>query len=119
MGQSRAKELFMESHRLRDKKQKQSAPRPEPCLLDTALRPSLSPPLALAPSYPRPEQHRKRPATGIYDCPVYKTLTRAGEDASMAVGAGSDIICSSCHMQPGPASTTAPCTKRSRARVGP
>jgi dynein heavy chain len=26
----------------------------------------------------RPEQHRKRPESGIYDCPVYKTLTRAG-----------------------------------------
>lgn len=26
----------------------------------------------------KPEQHRKRPTTGIYDCPVYKTLTRAG-----------------------------------------
>lgn len=26
----------------------------------------------------KPEQHRKKPQTGIYDCPVYKTLTRAG-----------------------------------------
>ena len=26
----------------------------------------------------KPEQFRKRPETGIYDCPVYKTLTRAG-----------------------------------------
>ncbi|KAL7746739.1 hypothetical protein RI367_007902 [Sorochytrium milnesiophthora] len=25
-----------------------------------------------------PEQHRKKPTTGIYDCPTYKTLTRAG-----------------------------------------
>lgn len=25
----------------------------------------------------RPEQHRTKPA-GVYDCPVYKTLTRAG-----------------------------------------
>jgi hypothetical protein len=26
----------------------------------------------------KPEQFRKKPETGIYDCPVYKTLTRAG-----------------------------------------
>ena len=26
----------------------------------------------------KPERHRKKPPTGIYDCPVYKTLTRAG-----------------------------------------
>lgn len=26
----------------------------------------------------KPQQHRQRPASGIYDCPVYKTLTRAG-----------------------------------------
>ncbi|GAX80571.1 hypothetical protein CEUSTIGMA_g8008.t1 [Chlamydomonas eustigma] len=26
----------------------------------------------------KPEQRRKRPASGFYDCPVYKTLTRAG-----------------------------------------
>ena len=26
----------------------------------------------------RPEQFRKKPEAGIYDCPVYKTLTRAG-----------------------------------------
>jgi dynein heavy chain len=25
-----------------------------------------------------PKAHRKKPDTGIYDCPVYKTLTRAG-----------------------------------------
>jgi dynein heavy chain len=25
-----------------------------------------------------PTPHRKKPDTGIYDCPVYKTLTRAG-----------------------------------------
>ena len=25
-----------------------------------------------------PKQNRKKPETGIYDCPVYKTLTRAG-----------------------------------------
>ncbi|GMH32802.1 hypothetical protein BSKO_00636 [Bryopsis sp. KO-2023] len=26
----------------------------------------------------KPAQHRKRPESGFYDCPVYKTLTRAG-----------------------------------------
>eukprot|EP00798_Chlamydomonas_sp_ICE-L_P022533 gene22533-29660_t len=26
----------------------------------------------------KPEQHRKKPTDGFYDCPVYKTLTRAG-----------------------------------------
>jgi dynein heavy chain, axonemal len=26
----------------------------------------------------KPEQHRKQPVDGIYECPVYKTLTRAG-----------------------------------------
>jgi hypothetical protein len=26
----------------------------------------------------KPEQFRKRPDEGVYDCPVYKTLTRAG-----------------------------------------
>lgn len=26
----------------------------------------------------KPEQFRKKPEAGIYDCPVYKTLTRAG-----------------------------------------
>ncbi len=26
----------------------------------------------------KPEQKRKRPDAGFYDCPVYKTLTRAG-----------------------------------------
>jgi dynein heavy chain len=26
----------------------------------------------------KPEQFRKRPESGLYDCPVYKTLTRAG-----------------------------------------
>lgn len=26
----------------------------------------------------KPQQHRAKPASGIYDCPVYKTTTRAG-----------------------------------------
>ncbi len=26
----------------------------------------------------QPQQLREKPASGIYDCPVYKTLTRAG-----------------------------------------
>lgn len=26
----------------------------------------------------RPQQFRQKPETGFYDCPVYKTLTRAG-----------------------------------------
>lgn len=32
----------------------------------------------MRPSVPVPLQFRKRPDTGFYDCPVYKTLTRAG-----------------------------------------
>jgi dynein heavy chain, axonemal len=26
----------------------------------------------------KPKQHRKQPVDGVYECPVYKTLTRAG-----------------------------------------
>ena len=26
-----------------------------------------------------PEAHRKKPEEGIYECPVYKTLTRSGK----------------------------------------
>lgn len=39
-------------------------------LVSLPLNPSRVPPIPL--------QFRKRPDTGFYDCPVYKTLTRAG-----------------------------------------
>ncbi len=32
----------------------------------------------------RPMANRKQPESGIYMCPVYKTLTRAGERASIS-----------------------------------
>jgi hypothetical protein len=35
---------------------------------------ALTPPHSCLPQV----QHRQKPTTGIYDCPVYKTLTRAG-----------------------------------------
>ena len=34
-----------------------------------------------------PEPNRKPPTEGIYDCPVYKTLTRAGKAIDIYTGA--------------------------------
>lgn len=49
---------------------------------DTTHRVGESRPKELFTPFPvvwlKPEQHRVRPETGVYECPVYKTLTRAG-----------------------------------------
>lgn len=39
----------------------------------------------------KPEQFRKKPTTGIYDCPVYKTLTRAGVHQDWDLGLAFDL----------------------------